>query len=234
MSTPDYLEDVNIPRLRKALILLGAADNSDEFIAANLATYVNLLTRQVVNVNLQENRIEPPSKPFPPGSNLDIQEKILWHIAQNSKRGAYPRSDILRREGFLEAARLVDEAYALFELAHKKLTSPSNPENSLPQQSQALLDVAAERCRQVEAEGYDHEHDDSHVNDEIAAMATYYAMPHGARDWDASSAGYGKTFGEAIIPEGWAVASSCDRRRELVKAGALILAEIERIDRATQ
>ncbi|BAO58551.1 hypothetical protein [Pseudomonas phage KPP25] len=96
---------------------------------------------------------------------------------------------------------------------------------------QAWLDVQAERRRQVTAEGWTPEHDDAHACDEIAAFACFYAMPPAARDWDASSTGYGDTLGEAIVPEGWEPKTG-DRRRELVKAGGLILAEIERLDRA--
>ncbi|HCK4405282.1 hypothetical protein [Pseudomonas aeruginosa] len=96
---------------------------------------------------------------------------------------------------------------------------------------QAWLDVQSERRRQITAEGWTPEHDDEHACDEIAAFACFYAMPPAARDWDASSTGYGDTLGEAILPEGWEPKTG-DRRRELVKAGALILAEIERLDRA--
>lgn len=94
----------------------------------------------------------------------------------------------------------------------------------------AVQDVVNERARQIEVEGWTPEHDDEHVCEEIAAMACFYAMPAGARDWCAESTGYGATLGEAILPEGWD-AKPGDRRRELVKAGALILAEIERLDR---
>lgn len=97
--------------------------------------------------------------------------------------------------------------------------------------TKAASDVLAERRRQVDAEGYDHQHDDAHVCDEIAAAACFYALPPGAREWDASSTGYGETLGDAIVPDGW-VLSAGSRRRDLVKAGALILAEIERLDRA--
>lgn len=96
---------------------------------------------------------------------------------------------------------------------------------------QAAHDVLAERRRQVDAEGWSTEHDDSHVNDEIAALACFYAMPPGAREWPATETGYGSTLGEAIVPNGWTPKVG-DRRQELVKAGALILAEIERLDRA--
>ena len=97
--------------------------------------------------------------------------------------------------------------------------------------TKAAIDVSAERRRQVDAEGYDHQHDDAHVGSEIAAAACFYAMPPGAREWDTSSTGYGGTLGDAIVPDGW-VLSAGSRRRDLVKAGALILAEIERMDRA--
>ena len=97
--------------------------------------------------------------------------------------------------------------------------------------SKAAIDVLAERQRQVSAEGWTPEHDDEHACDEIAAFACVYAMPPAVRDWDASSTGYGATLGQAIAPEGWQPKYG-DRRRELVKAGALIVAEIERLDRA--
>ncbi len=109
-------------------------------------------------------------------------------------------------------------------------TSAADTKNAV--QSQAARDVLAERRRQIEAEGYYREHDDEHVNEEIAAFAAYYAMPPGVREWPAAETGYADTFGEAIVPNGWTPSPPGDRRRELVKAGALVLAEIERLDRA--
>lgn len=108
----------------------------------------------------------------------------------------------------------------------------ANPVAQAGQVPQAWLDVQAERRRQITAEGWTPEHDDEHACDEIAAFACFYAMPPAARDWDTSSTGYGDTLGEAILPEGWEPKTG-DRRRELVKACALALAEIERLDRAT-
>ncbi|HEJ3239719.1 hypothetical protein N1E22_17940 [Pseudomonas aeruginosa] len=107
----------------------------------------------------------------------------------------------------------------------------ANPVAQAGQVPQAWLDVQAERRRQITAEGWTPEHDDEHACDEIAAFACFYAMPPAARDWDTSSTGYGDTLGEAILPEGWEPKTG-DRRRELVKACALALAEIERLDRA--
>ncbi|WP_143182249.1 ead/Ea22-like family protein [Serratia fonticola] len=95
----------------------------------------------------------------------------------------------------------------------------------------ALADVMEERERQISAKGYHLDHDDTHVNDEIAALAAWYVMPPGAREWNTTSTGYGDTLGEAILP-GWNQPSGKDRRRELVIGAALIIAEIERLDRA--
>lgn len=100
-----------------------------------------------------------------------------------------------------------------------------------PQDTAAARDVLAERQRQVDVESWAPEHDDSHCCEEIAAFAAVYAMPPAARDWPATETGYGDTFGAALCPVDWHPKFG-DRRRELVKAGALILAEIERLDRA--
>jgi len=87
-----------------------------------------------------------------------------------------------------------------------------------PVMTRAATDVLAERQRQVEAEGWTIEHDDQHRNGELATAAACYAEPKGlynfAWPWDR---------------EWW---KPKDRRRDLVRAGALILAEIERLDRA--
>ncbi|MGB6096405.1 MAG: hypothetical protein WBF95_08920 [Comamonas thiooxydans] len=97
----------------------------------------------------------------------------------------------------------------------------------------AARDVLAERQRQITQEGNDPQHDDDHVNDEIAAMAALFIMPEGARDWDAASTSYGDTLAEALLPSDWEIPNfGDDRRRQLVKGTAMGLAEIERIDRA--
>lgn len=89
--------------------------------------------------------------------------------------------------------------------------------------SDAERDVLAERYRQIAAEGWTPEHDDEHDDGSLAAAAACYAL--------------GDQAGE--LPAGWPQSwdeswwrPSADARRNLVKAGALILAEIERLDRA--
>lgn len=76
-------------------------------------------------------------------------------------------------------------------------------------------DILAERRRQIDAEGYTLEHDDAHVHGEIANAAADYALP-----------------GQSPLSGSWAADKALKpRRQQLVIAGALILAEIERIDR---
>lgn len=84
--------------------------------------------------------------------------------------------------------------------------------------SSALSDVAAERQRQQSVKGYSVEQDDTYIGGELAAAAISYIEPMEA---------------ESYWPADWHDDSfkPSDYRRNLVKAGALILAEIERIDR---
>lgn len=87
--------------------------------------------------------------------------------------------------------------------------------------SQAALDVLAERQRQISTEGWTPEHDDQHTDDELALAAASYAI---SANPDMSAPSFWPWDAKWWKPK--------DGRRNLVKAGALILAEIERLDRA--
>lgn len=100
------------------------------------------------------------------------------------------------------------------------------------QQTAALLDVAAERRRQIDDERWSLAHDDDHDDGDIAAAGSAYALA-AADALHPMSQGDGdfKSNPPAMWPwddEWW---KPSDPRRMLVKAGALILAEIERLDR---
>ncbi|WP_312130894.1 hypothetical protein [Diaphorobacter nitroreducens] len=88
--------------------------------------------------------------------------------------------------------------------------------------TQAARDVLAERQRQISDEGWTPEHDDTHGPFALGTAAGCYAM-------------YTLAFPEGDPPPGWPWATEWwkprDHRRNLVKAGALILAELERFDR---
>lgn len=93
--------------------------------------------------------------------------------------------------------------------------------------SQAAADVFAERRRQVEAEGWTLEHDDEHRHGEMAVAAACYAL-NTADDSDGPEVRF---VGAELWPwadDWW---KPKDRRRDLVRAAALLLAEIERLDR---
>lgn len=86
----------------------------------------------------------------------------------------------------------------------------------------AASDVLAERQRQISAEGWSPEHDDEHVEGQIADAAACYALF--------------ATDQRQPVPAYWPWSDNWwkqrGQRRDLVRAGALIIAEIERIDRA--
>ncbi|WP_306393443.1 Lar family restriction alleviation protein [Telluria beijingensis] len=87
----------------------------------------------------------------------------------------------------------------------------------------AARDVLAERQRQVEKEGWTPAHDDQYELHELSLAASCYVL-----------AGEGPHH--PSVPGTWPWEESWwkpgDDRRNLVKAGALILADIERLDRA--
>lgn len=86
--------------------------------------------------------------------------------------------------------------------------------------TKAAADVLAERRRQIETEGWTPEHDDLHSTQELAFAAACYATA------DAGDPP------PAVWPWRLSWWKPTDRRRNLVKAAALILAEIERLDRS--
>ncbi|EPK4042794.1 hypothetical protein OGR32_005806 [Pseudomonas aeruginosa] len=93
---------------------------------------------------------------------------------------------------------------------------------------QAWLDVQAERRRQVEAEGWTPEHDDAHSHGEMVRAAACYALAGSSAPNDGTAA--------LLVSLAWPWDEQwwkpTTTRRDLVKACALGLAEIERLDRA--
>lgn len=90
--------------------------------------------------------------------------------------------------------------------------------------TRAAIDVLEERERQITAEGWTPEHDDEHENGELAAAAATYATS--AADCIVHVQPYQNTW---PWQNSWWKPTT--PRRDLVKAAALILAEIERLDR---
>lgn len=98
--------------------------------------------------------------------------------------------------------------------------------------SPAMLAVIAERRRQIEVEGWTREHDDGHMVGELAQAGAAYGF-HVATRHDAEE--HGSVYATKAPPPEWPWAREWwkprDFRRDLVRAGALIIAEIEKFDR---
>jgi len=93
------------------------------------------------------------------------------------------------------------------------------------ERSTAAIDVLAERRRQVEGEGWTADHDDAHDYAVLARAGACYAM-------DALSDWHVGVPGEWPFEARWWKPTTA--RRDLVKAAALIMAEIEKLDREGQ
>jgi hypothetical protein len=91
--------------------------------------------------------------------------------------------------------------------------------------------IATERKRQIEEEGFTAEHDDNHDFDELARAAACYILPERIREGR-----FGlkiAALGRLLWPWGgdqWKPTPD-NRIRELEKAGAMVAAEIDRLER---
>ncbi|WP_331708804.1 hypothetical protein [Pseudomonas aeruginosa] len=130
---------------------------------------------------------------------------------------AYPRSVVL----YLRTEPTDDDLRAIHDGLRSLAAAPGK---EVPQ---AWLDVQAERRRQITAEGWTPEHDDEHDNGEMARAAACYALAGSSAPSDGTAA----LLVSLAWPwdEQWWKPSTA--RRDMVKACALGLAEIERLDR---
>lgn len=99
--------------------------------------------------------------------------------------------------------------------------------------------IAQERRRQIEQEDWTPKHDDTHDEAELAKAAAHYVLfaskQKSQRERERGILGSG-ALGWPWDREWWKPSlgnSDADRIRELVKAGALIAAEIDRLNRKT-
>ena len=96
-----------------------------------------------------------------------------------------------------------------------------------------ILEIARERERQMTAEGWPPEHDDTHIGGDLARAAAAYANMAGLRS--ATQDGGDTDTSQHMCPGGWPWAKASWKpktiRRDMLRAAALIVAEIERLDR---
>jgi len=119
------------------------------------------------------------------------------------------------------------------EVADLRTSAPAPSSAIKP--TRAAADVLAERQRQVEKEGWTSEHDDGHVDGGMAVAAACYALDAAQQITEEHH-----TWSEryvAVAKELWPWDAEWwkpkDPRRDLVRAAALIVAEIEKLDRAS-
>lgn len=126
--------------------------------------------------------------------------------------------------GFVEVDRYENEE-AIVLLALKPLTPLAELLLAQEETAAQLAAIAHERRRQVEAEGWTMEHDDEHSDGAMADAAGTYAL-HAHED---------RGYSPAWWPweDTWWKPSD-NPSRNLEKAGALTLAEMERLARAEQ
>lgn len=103
-----------------------------------------------------------------------------------------------------------------------------------------IEDIAAERQRQISVEGWTPEHDDEHSKGELISAALCYAI-HAEVSAKLLAMGMPEAViversGAAGTPPSWPWEAAWwkpgDAQRNLARAGALIAAEIDRLERA--
>ncbi len=162
-----------------------------------------------------------------PTSAVDVAARICRAIAELPDRDSpadWPQAMLVTHE---ELRTIVE--------AELMTAAPAAVERESTALCQAARDVLEERARQTSAEGYAPEHDDEHWAGDLVRAAVSYAWPT-----------YPSTYGDPDKEDGHQPYKWCPqlwpwdqsdwkprgKRRNLVRAAALLIADIERLDRA--
>ncbi len=139
----------------------------------------------------------------------EINNHLLAWIVDQLFDGVHDDESLIR-----DIYRLIAADQAAFSTTAYALGAPAS-----------LQSVLAERIRQIQVECFYPEQDDELSDESLAQAAACYAMPQNLMDWFALN-------DISLWPWDATHWKPTDRRTNLVKAGALILAEIDRLDRA--
>ena len=120
-------------------------------------------------------------------------------------------------EGFLTGPAAKDAARSLAAVYTKATGTLGGPERHEPSGDELIAD---ERRRQIYAENWSPEHDDTHVRGELAREGALYALE--GTVWETQVDG---------LCGNWESRTRKSRIRQLAIAGALIAAEIDRLQR---
>ena len=110
----------------------------------------------------------------------------------------------------------------------------NHPNRNKPRRISKIIDeIETERRRQIETEGWSTDHDDTHSSGELAYAAACYAAPTRIFISERRAGRGYEPFD--VYQDAWPWSDEWwkrkDRRRDLIRAAALIVAEIERLDR---
>lgn len=151
---------------------------------------------------------------------LRAVESSSWTLV----RAMTEMTDLLHRDGGMQVGEFKD--------AWKECCEGPARAYDAAQDVPVIHEVFGERRRQTEAEGYTDRHDDGHPG-ELAQAAGCYARHAGLHLKDGRT---DTTFGLPSL-SGWPWEMEAwkpkDARRDLIRAAALIVAEIERLDRSS-
>lgn len=185
---------------------------------------------QTVNIvrtayeQLQREQPEAPAEPVAwPATSIDDLKPIGFAQAMDVLTYVPSMQIGLRLPGVRDVPMYTgDQLQAAVNFERNGSAPPAAEVEERRELSDAARDVLAERARQMSAEGWTPEHDDEHSDGGLAKAAACYAL------------GQTGHAGRGVSHWPWAMEwwKPKDRRRNLIKAGALILAEIERLDRA--
>jgi hypothetical protein len=160
-----------------------------------------------------------------------------------SGRDCYGRNWTLRITSSEATDVIRNIAWAMPEAIHAALDNPGARAKGLDRiyldplapPEDVIQEIAAERRRQVKVKGWTSTHDDEHGDGEMAQAAATYAVLAMTKIMHEESPVIGRLAAAIKWLWPWSpvwLKRDNTARRMLVKAGALIVAEIERIDRA--
>lgn len=151
--------------------------------------------------------------------------QVGW-IDAEGERATYGEAEYIRADcGSFYQEKDID---ALMDERDKLRAELDRMQGVLDDVGSGVVSIAEERRRQQIHEGWTHEHDDAHTCGEMARAAACYALVGGSQYMDSWRGAPPNLWPQNWSEKWWKMK---DRRSNLVRAGALIAAEIDRLDR---
>lgn len=197
----------------------------------------------------EEHDVKAVLEPFGFEVNLNFEdapcaeeEPEAWALFEKETDAYVDSVSYTPPPGFTEIGRFVNEDSDITIVSVRGKSyfacallwaDPRFDEDQIDARIAALFELAEERSRQIHAEGFRLEHDDQWSKGELGKLAICYTdhavfSAEGHPDYERDDM---RPWLPGNMNSKWWKPSN-NPRRDLIKAGALILAEIERLDRA--